>query len=327
MAGGRRLLGSLPETGLTTILLHRLLFDGESVEAGRDRLKRQCEWLRKNFTPISLSTALNALPKGDLPKNSLLITIDDAHADIIDVIDIFRSFELPIAMFVCVGWCENASGSWEDDLLARIITTLEWYAGGEQFLDVDGGRLKLGLGPAHRRESIDQILEHRDELRPHFESLLAQLTKIASENSPRTCCNWDELIDLHAAGGVAVGSHSVSHIRLASASTGRLAYEVFESQRILKAKFGDCDVFAYPFGTPEVFSDATTNVLKSAGFRAAFLTHSDYANENTDSYLLPRIALPNRPIPQAEFRARVNGGGIALQRIRRRLGSMSNLSI
>jgi hypothetical protein len=62
--------------------------------------------------------------------------------------------------------------------------------------------------------------------------------------------------------------------------------------------------FAYPFRSPGTFNQSTTEELKKAGFRFSFLTHSDFADKNTDLFHLLRIALPNRSMSSGEFRAR-----------------------
>jgi hypothetical protein len=103
---------------------------------------------------------------------------------------------------------------------------------------------------------------------------------------------------------------------LGQADQPRAEFEIFEAKRILTFKFGNMDAFAYPFGGHGSYSDATSELVKRAGFRLAFLTHSDFADREDDHFRLPRIALPNRPMALAEFRARVGGGGIVLAKVR-----------
>ena len=111
---------NLAGNNLTTILYHRFFFGEEPVERSRDRLKRQCEWLRKRFTAQSLESATRALETGHHPQRPLLVTIDDAKIEILRIVDIFAEFDLPISVFVCVGWCAK-EGLDEDSLLARLV--------------------------------------------------------------------------------------------------------------------------------------------------------------------------------------------------------------
>jgi peptidoglycan/xylan/chitin deacetylase (PgdA/CDA1 family) len=305
------------EKCLTTILFHRFFFNEEPVERGRDRLKRQCEWLRKNYTPMTLKAATKGLRIGCFPKRSLLVTIDDALVDILDVKDIFESFELPITIFVCVGWCADASSADlnDDTLLACIVNMFEWYEGPDREVDIDHGRLKLKLCRAQRDRVIDLILANQKELRPHFGHILAQLYKVTNRNGKRIVCTWDELTDLKVS-GADIGCHSISHVNLGNASPTRMAFEITEARRILEAKFRECAAFAYPYGCPGTFNDSTTAALNNAGFHFAFLTHSDFAGGDTDPYHLPRIALPDRSMSHVEFCARVAGSGVAYRKAR-----------
>ena len=108
-AGLQRLLPRSPDTSLTTILFHRFFFDGESRNASRERLRRQCEWMAGNYSPLTLAGAVAALERGDTANRPLLVTIDDARTDILEALEIFNEFELPATVFACVGWCANVS--------------------------------------------------------------------------------------------------------------------------------------------------------------------------------------------------------------------------
>jgi peptidoglycan/xylan/chitin deacetylase (PgdA/CDA1 family) len=303
---------------LTSILFHRFFFDDEAVAKGRDRLKRQCEWLRKNYTPLSLSAATGSLRQGQLHQRPLLITMDDALIDILKVNDIFQAFELPVAIFACVGWCvdpDSADRDPDDDIVAAsIVNMLEWYAGPETVFKIDGAPT-LSISPGRRHITIDQILANLGQLRPHLRDILARLLPVGGKSVQRNVCNWHELRDLKAS-GAEIGCHSISHVNLGAASQTRIAFEIRASQRILEARLGSCGAFAYPFGTAGSFTPSTTAELKAAGFQCAFLTHSDFADQNTDPYHLPRIALPDRALLHAEFCARVTGAGVALRKAR-----------
>jgi hypothetical protein len=123
------------------------------------------------------------------------------------------------------------------------------------------------------------------------------------------CCSLDELADI-VSDRVALGGHSVSHIKLADASSRRLAYEVGATRKILVDAIGHCDAFAYPYGMSGTHNDATCRAVKAAGFDLAFLTHSDLISDHADRYRLPRISMPDRAMSHAEFCLRAAGAGI-----------------
>ena len=312
--GGPFLLRRSPRECLTTILFHNFAISGEPVKYAREGLKRQCDWLRKHYSPLTLTAATHGLRKGGLPQRPLLITIDDAHIDILDVIDIFESFDLPIAMFVCVGWTANAS-PWEDDtLLARAVTDLEWYSGSEKELSFPCGTLKIRRESSSRRDAASKLIKAQDEWRPYLKQVVQELN--ADRNiTQRNFCNWQELKELQRR-GVEMGCHSVSHMNLVEGDQSRMNFEIFEAKRILVGKLGESEVFAYPFGGPRNFNHATSELVQQAGFRFAFLTHSDFADGTENPLELPRIPLPDPPLSMTEFRARVAGGGIVISKLR-----------
>jgi len=312
--GGKLLLRNSPRDCLTTILFHNFTYDGEPLAKARERLKYQCEWLKKNYSPLTLTAATDGLSGGRLPNMPLLITIDDAHTDTLDVFDIFRSFELPIAIFVCAGWSANASPREEPTALARLVTDLEWYSGPEKELIFPCGTLKVQSDKRPRRETASQILNHRDDWRPYLEEIIQKINSHRS-TARRNICNWQELAELENL-GVEIGCHSVSHMNLAEGDQSRLDFEIFEAKRILNSKFARCEAFAYPFGVPGSYSSATSKTLSKAGFQHAFLTRSDFASGHENPHELPRIALPDHLVSFVEFRARVRGGGVVISNVR-----------
>jgi peptidoglycan/xylan/chitin deacetylase (PgdA/CDA1 family) len=311
--GAPRFLKASPQTSLTTILFHRFVFDDEPKTAARDRLKRQCEWLSANYAALTLRQATDGLKEAKFPPRPLLITIDDAPIDVLDVVDIFRLFDLPVTIFVCAGWSTSGSLAEPDEAAARVVSALEWYFGPDKLLRLPNA-ITLQIGRAHRAAAADAILSRREEWQHYFEEILSQTTEIRA----RTSCNWQELTQLKQE-GVEFGCHSTSHVNLADASDKRLAFEVEEGKRILDKRLGCCDAFAYPYGIRGSYNSRTADTLKQAGFHAAFVTESAFPEPGADMFRLPRISMPDGPLSLGEFRARVGGGGVVLRRLWDRL--------
>ena len=301
------------ESRLTTLLLHRFAFGGESWKTARDRLRRQLEWVRDAFTPMTLSQVETAFAHSSFPRRPILVTVDDAYTDMLEVAEDFRAFEVPAALFVCAGWSAQASEPEPDGRLARVVASIEWYRGAEISLALGQGAVQLRLSPDRRAQVIDALLSPQGDLSACVAELAERLDELLPRPTTRTICNWDELRQLQAM-GIEMGCHSVSHIRLASASRARVAFEVGESKRLLESQLGNCSVFAYPYGTADAHNDASTQAIAEAGFKLAFLTHSDFSSTQTDRYRLPRITLPDREMSHAEYRARVDGGSIPIRK-------------
>jgi hypothetical protein len=309
-------LFSLAGNRLTTILFHRFFFEGEPVGYSCDRLKRQCEWLRKSFNPVTLSEATNGFSSDKLPSNPLLVTIDDAKIEVLSVLEIFESFSIPISIFACVGWCaqeEPCTGDLNLSL-ARLVADIEWYSGPRATILAGRERLVVGEG-VQAADAIDHLLKYvRSEQLDSRELAKACLSESVGRRN--TTCTLQELADAKSP-RVAIGAHSVSHINLAKSSDIRLTFEIFEARRLLIESVGECSAFAYPYGMAGTFNSATSSKLVEAGFRSAFLSHSDFAGPDTDRFHLPRISMPDRPISHAEFCVRVAGAGALYRKLKR----------
>ena len=304
-------------TALTTIVFHRFFFNEESVSAGRERLKRYCDTLARRHTPLSLAAATEGLRAGSLPRRPLLVTIDDALIDILDVKSVFDEFRIPIAIFACVGWCENAGTDHrgEDSQLASIVAAIEWYFGPDVELPLGPGHQPLRLGRRHRNDAIEELLAHQAELTPLYPSMLELLGEATKTNIPRNVCNWSELAHLKA-DGATIGCHSVSHVNLGAATTSRMAFEITAAQRVLREKLGATDAFAYPYGVQGSFNAATKLALQRSGFHCAFSTQYDFARRGADPFEMPRIALPERAMTTMELRARLSSAGVKVRRVK-----------
>lgn len=312
-----RLFFGSPERKLTTILFHDFRIGGESRDASRERVRRQCDYLATRYTPVTAGTALEVLDgtRPDL-RYPLLVTVDDAKRDILDVIDIFDAAGIPVLQFICAGWTSQASGvPDEPHLLPRIVTTLHFYRGQADWIRF-GGTEHL-LNHDGNAGLIDALLATGEQAaRTQGWERLVQLD--ADNTPPARICAWDELRDLQA-GGMTIGCHSVSHPPIARCSTVRQDFEITAAKALVEAELGPTRYFAYPFGIPKSHDAGTRTLLSRAGFEAGFTTEQIFAPPGTDRLVLPRITLPDIALDDAQFQARIRGGCIPLAYLKERL--------
>ena len=109
--------------------------------------------------------------------------------------------------------------------------------------------------------------------------------------------NWDELRE-HAARGIAIGSHVVSHPHLTTLSDEGLRRELTESKAEIEDRLGRlCDDLAYPYGEHDgrVRSEA-----RAAGYARAYALRGS----SSDPYASPRLDLYRRhTVPRTLIRA------------------------
>lgn len=312
LLGTPRMFRDSSRANVAALLFHRFFADGEPRQAGIDRLRRELEWLRSAYTPISLGQFVQGMASGSLPDRAVLVTTDDAHRDVLDVSGEFAAFEVPFAIFVCAGWTAAASNGVGEDLLARAVSAIQWYEG--EVTEIRYGDRAMVLSPAAKEANIDALLSLPDGARAELEELCSRIDALAPKAGAG--CTWAELRDLARSDAVGIGAHSVSHIRLSMASARRRRFEIAESKRLCEALVGRCEAFAYPYGTDDAHNPETRADLLAERFSTAFLTHSDFITTRSDPYMLPRLSMPDEPMASLEFRARAQGAGILARRMK-----------
>ncbi len=109
--------------------------------------------------------------------------------------------------------------------------------------------------------------------------------------------NWDDLRD-HAARGVEIGSHAVSHPHLTRLSDAELRHELEDSKREIEAELGmPCHDLAYPYGEHD---QRVRAAARAAGYDRAYALRGRKGN----AYALRRVDLYRRhTVPRALLRA------------------------
>ncbi len=93
-----------------------------------------------------------------------------------------------------------------------------------------------------------------------------------------------------AAGGMAFGSHTLTHRRLTALGDEELRQELLDSRRRIIARLGRCDTIAYPFGEADL---RVALAAVAAGYTAGF-TVGQAQGVGTTAMTIPRIAVDHR---------------------------------
>jgi peptidoglycan/xylan/chitin deacetylase (PgdA/CDA1 family) len=98
--------------------------------------------------------------------------------------------------------------------------------------------------------------------------------------------DWDQAREVRRI-GMAIGSHTMRHARLATLEAPAVAEELAGSKARIEAELGEaCEWFCYPYGS---MSEAVTEAVRAAGYRAAFATTKGAFGPGSDPYRIPRI--------------------------------------
>lgn len=123
------------------------------------------------------------------------------------------------------------------------------------------------------------------------------------ENSADSQMSWDQLRELSAA-GVTIGHHGAAHLHMPEHSPERLQEDLQRASRHLREELGYVPrLFAYPYGE---FGAREQQIVREAGFDAAFGQHSGVMHADSDLFALPRFALNEQFGSMDRFRLAAN---------------------
>jgi peptidoglycan/xylan/chitin deacetylase (PgdA/CDA1 family) len=102
---------------------------------------------------------------------------------------------------------------------------------------------------------------------------------------------WSQVRGL-ASMGFEIGSHSDTHLNLATSSPEKIRSDLTASKQKLEREVGvAARLFAYPFGGPEDISDAARDIVRDLGFECCAACHGGVNSRSADPYKLNRIGI------------------------------------
>jgi len=102
---------------------------------------------------------------------------------------------------------------------------------------------------------------------------------------------WEQLREMERS-GIAIGSHTANHVYLPGVPESDQRYQIWESKRILEERLEHpVDFFCYPSGG---FNEKIKELVKQAGYRAAYTTNRGFDLSGRDIYELKRIRFGNK---------------------------------
>ena len=244
------------------LTLHRV---GGPAELGAAGLRQHLTYLAERYrmvTPTQLPTVANE------PRVAL-VTIDDCHHDVVDVIfPTAHALGVPITVCAPTDFLLRNRWLWFD--------RLNWaLARGTRGQIVDVGNVQLKVGDAASRARLLRHLKRqtpagRDSL---IERVLEQVgVAVPGEPTPEyQPTTPEQMRAMLASGLVELCAHTVTHPIMTHVSDEQLRRELEQSKRELEEFSGRTVVsFCYPNGEPGDFDARTRRGLQDAGYRVAF---------------------------------------------------------
>ena len=99
---------------------------------------------------------------------------------------------------------------------------------------------------------------------------------------------WEQVKEMHD-GGITFGSHTLSHVSLSKISNEEAEFQLLKSKEAIEWRLKKpVKYFAHPGG---FYKQATSELLKQTGYRAAFTVNLGRVNKDSDVYALKRIPI------------------------------------
>jgi peptidoglycan/xylan/chitin deacetylase (PgdA/CDA1 family) len=274
------------------------------------------EVLRRHADPLSLQEMTRRAREGTLPRYPVALTFDDGYRDnLLHAKPMLERFDVPATVFVPTAGLDTGREFWWDELEALLLQ--QGVLPGEIRLEVGGRSFRWELAeaagylrsdferyrgwrawedpPAPRQAVFRAVWELLHPLPAvEREQAMEQLRIIAGAQPSRRAMHRilspDELRELTGGGLLEVGAHTVTHPSLAALPPAEQEREIREGRKRLEQLLGvPVTTFAYPFGKPHDFTDATVEVLRKCGFVCACTNVPGTVQRSTDAYRLPRI--------------------------------------
>ncbi|MFL6256898.1 MAG: polysaccharide deacetylase family protein, partial [Pyrinomonadaceae bacterium] len=251
------------------------------------------KYLKEHYTLVPLSrVAAHYTGGAALPARAACVTIDDGFVDAYELaFPLLRRHGVPATLFVITDFLDGRAWMWTDKLrhvaLSAQAERLNAEVVGRSFdIRLAGRDSRLSaagrvnselkrLAPREREEAIERIAAAHGVTLP---------VRPPAEFSPVT---WEQARELDA-GGVEIGSHTVSHPILTTTDDAQLAAELHVSRERLETELGHpVGLFCYPNGA---YDARVRRETERAGYLCAVTTeHGLNERRAADPLALRRV--------------------------------------
>lgn len=277
---------------LCVLNYHRVLAEPDPLfddEPTVETFRWQMRLLSRYFNVLSLPEAIAKLAAGRLPARAVCITFDDGYRSVHDLaLPVLNEFGLPATVFVSTAYLD--SGAMWNETIADAVRRLP-----DGTADLSGAGIGIGArelrSAEDRRHLLNELTAHAKYLPPAERlALTERLTALVGGGGADSLMLTPEMIRTMAARRFEIGAHTVSHPILTSLNDDAARHEIEQCKRDLEAITGTpVRYFAYPNGkVGKDFDERHKEMVRAAGFAAAFSTEVGPAVRGRDLFQLPR---------------------------------------
>jgi peptidoglycan/xylan/chitin deacetylase (PgdA/CDA1 family) len=282
-----------PERNFQILTFHRLSLQHDPFFPGlpANLFEQQIKYLMRHHLLCDLGSLLKKLDAGEpVPDNAVAITFDDGYRDNYDLaLPILQKYGASATIFLTTGFVDHQDIPWNDKICFALKHSSR---SGVEF--VTDRRSYFSLKSVEGRlQAVDEILWFLRRI-PHIQktermnSLLSELGVNDFGTLSDSMLTWNQVSEMNKA-GITFGAHTISHPILSRIPLETARKEVTDSKTIIESRLQrKIDLFAYPSGTSQDYTEDIKKLLSETGFRAAVTTVFGTNTPETDPFELRR---------------------------------------
>lgn len=294
-----------------------------NISATTEGFATQMDMVAKDFDVISTADLITWLQgEGRLPSKPLLITFDDGYQDnYTHAWPVLKSRGLPAVIYITTGFIDTRNTFYWDKAAYAFACTSQT----EAVLPIIG---HVTWHSTRQRDGVLRAwLEAVKKLPESDKSALAkQLPAALGVDLPEyswgeLALSWDQIREM-AAAGIEIGGHTHTHPILTRITPEQAWEEIAMSKaRVDEETRQPALTFAYTNGGPEDFTPEIQNLVRKAGYQAAFTLipgPERLSDVRREPMAIRRIFISHRDTPE-RFRIKLVGAPLIDRGIRARL--------
>jgi peptidoglycan/xylan/chitin deacetylase (PgdA/CDA1 family) len=275
----------------------------ELISATPRQFDEQMKFIAERYNPVSIHDLLQSMHgEGHLPKNAVLVTVDDGYRDFKEeILPVCTCHGIQPLLFLPTAFVGKGNFWW--DKVYQII-----HLSGQASIDTPFGVFPISTED-EKRMAVKQITRLLKTI-PFKQTMQwvdathAALVSLTEEQWHNTL-TWDDLRQL-INDGVSVACHTHTHPIMTQISQEQAQNEVLVAQALIQRELGMAlPVFAFPDGKPHSFSKTLFDMLYLKGFELQFVLVGGRAiiQARGEKTISPRLSVWQRQtLPQFHMR-------------------------
>lgn len=299
-----RLGSTIVENKPRILMYHRFSKNDQKDCVSSVVFEEQVKFISTRYTSSTMcELAKKIYHRKELPKNQVVITVDDGYQDFYQVaFPILKKYNMRATLYATTGFIENGTWLWPDKLKwilshAQDLSALESITCG-QSVGLDKNTLWAEM--VKKSLSLSEV-----EKQEYHEELLSIAGLVLPDTIPEAYapCTAEQLREMQEY-GIEIGGHTVTHPSLGQVSKNQAMNEIQQCEEWLNRELGRKErTFCYPNGMPSDYKKETEKILEDSDFLCSVVAFNDkYTYESR--YAIRRFGTGN---DMFQFKKAVSG--------------------